>query len=345
MKKEKQDILIIIIAVLLIIIALLWFFLWKNYNKALNNNDDKITTDNTSVWQLNNIKIKIINDKRCSECDLAKLISDIKSVPALTNVEIEKKDFSDKWVKEYLTKNNIKVLPAMIFNKNQIDSGIDKYLMKISSGEYSLQIWANFNPFVKRSDRWLPILDLEKLKEVKENVFIKWNENASVTWIEYSELECPYCSKLHDDWTDKDLIKKYGEDLNIIFQHFPLEFHENALPWAKILECLWEQKWSESFYALIKESFLEKKSGQDFLIGEAVKLWANKEKLKECSDSDKYEDKITKQQEVWKNIFWITGTPWNIIISNKTWEYIIISWAHPTNIFEGAIDELLWVDE
>jgi protein-disulfide isomerase len=51
-----------------------------------------------------------------------------------------------------------------------------------------------------------------------------------VTWLEYSDLECPYCAKLHNAGTPEDLAEKYGNKLNQVFNHFPLQFHNNALP-------------------------------------------------------------------------------------------------------------------
>ena len=333
-QKESNNVLVSIVIVLLVIIAILWFFLGKNYNGATNNNNGSTATSK-------NIKITVIDDKRCSECETDQIISQLKLIPALATIEVESKDFSDKWVKEYLEENKITLLPAILFNWNQIDSNINSYLTQIPSWEYSLQIWASFNAFLKRSDKGFTLLDTEQLKEIKENSYIKWNTDAEITWIEYSDLECPYCAKLHNAGTPEDLIEKYGDKLNIVFNNFPLQFHNNALPWAQIAECLWETNWGEAFYELIETSFAEENSKKSFLIDEAVKLWANEDTLKECLNADKYEDKVTKQMETGAKLFWITGTPGNILINNATGEYEVISWAYPTSAFETIIDKLL----
>jgi len=72
------------------------------------------------------------------------------------------------------------------------------------------------------------MLSLEKIQEVKAESYINGNKDAKITWLEYSDLECPYCAKLHNSGTPEELIEKYGDDLNIIFNHFPLSFHKNA---------------------------------------------------------------------------------------------------------------------
>jgi len=332
-QKEQNNVLVTIVIILLVIIAVLWFFLGKNYNNTTNNSNTPTAAKN--------IKIKVIDDKRCSECQTDQILSQLKLIPSLSAIEVETKDFSDEGIEEYLKENNINTLPAIIFNANNIDSNINTYLTEIPSKEYSLQIWASFNPFIERSDRWFTILDKEKLAEIKESSYVKWNADAEITWLEYSDLECPYCAKLHNAGTPEDLTEKYGNKLNIVFNHFPLQFHNNALPWAQIAECLWETHWSDAFYKLIERSFAEENSKKSFLIDEAVKLWADEDTIKECLKSDKYEDKVTKQMETGASLFWITGTPGNILINNTTGEYEVISWAYPTSAFEAIIDKLL----
>jgi len=50
---------------------------------------------------------------------------------------------------------------------------------------------------------------------------------APVTIVEWSDFECPYCSKVGP--TIKDVLKEYGDDVRFIFKHNPLSFHKKAL--------------------------------------------------------------------------------------------------------------------
>jgi protein-disulfide isomerase len=72
------------------------------------------------------------------------------------------------------------------------------------------------------------MLENDKLQAVKDSSYIKGNKDAKITWIEYSDLECPYCAKLHNAGTVEALTEKYGDKLNIMYNHFPLDFHKNA---------------------------------------------------------------------------------------------------------------------
>ncbi len=51
-------------------------------------------------------------------------------------------------------------------------------------------------------------------------------ENAKVTVVEFSDFQCPYCSRAA---TAVDQIKaKYGDKVRFVFRQFPLPMHENA---------------------------------------------------------------------------------------------------------------------
>src|SRR3954451_12033525 len=51
-----------------------------------------------------------------------------------------------------------------------------------------------------------------------------------VTLIEFSDFECPFCSRMTD--TVHRLLKEFPNDLAVAFKHFPLPMHPNALPAA-----------------------------------------------------------------------------------------------------------------
>jgi len=216
-------------------------------NKDISNN--KTFEENTDKN-----KFVLISDKRDST-PVGDIIKWLKEINWIKELQLEQYDFSDEWVKEYLEKNNIEKLPAIIFSNNKIDENINKFLTKINDNSYSLNIWAKFNPFMKLSSKWLPIIDKKIIEEIKEKSYIKWNKDAKITWLEYSDLECPFCQKLHNSDVEDSLKEKYWDDLNIIYNHFPLGFHKKAIPWANILECVWELGWNEAFYHILEYAY------------------------------------------------------------------------------------------
>jgi len=63
--------------------------------------------------------------------------------------------------------------------------------------------------------------------------------NAPVTIVEYSDFECPYCSKTHK--TLKEVTRRYPEKIRLIFRHFPLRQHPNAKKAAEMAYCAQKQ--------------------------------------------------------------------------------------------------------
>jgi protein-disulfide isomerase len=59
--------------------------------------------------------------------------------------------------------------------------------------------------------------------------------SASVTVVEFADLECPACRQFNG--RVEDLKKKMGADLAIVFVHYPLRQHRFARKAARALEC------------------------------------------------------------------------------------------------------------
>ena len=217
--------------------------------------DEVQKSDKTFENNTNEDTLILISDKRDINTPIDQILSGLKQIETINLMTTVEYDFSDNGVEEYLKENNINTLPAIIFAKKDIDEWINEFLVNLDETSYSLNIWATFNPFAKLSAKWLKIINTDVLNQIKNSSYIDWNKDAKITWLEYSDLECPYCAKLHNSDVESTLKAKYGDELNIIFNHFPLWFHKKAIPWANILECVWEQGWDEAFYKILKYAF------------------------------------------------------------------------------------------
>ncbi len=64
--------------------------------------------------------------------------------------------------------------------------------------------------------------------------------HAPVTVVEYADLECPTCARMHQ-FLESDLLPKYKDKVRIVFKEFPLvAIHEWALAGALANECAYE---------------------------------------------------------------------------------------------------------
>lgn len=152
----------VIIIVLLIIISVLAFFVWKNYNvifwgkNKIENNNTNTTSTNTSWTVASDVTVKVIWDKRCPECPTKQISDQLKKLPFLAWAKFEEVDFSDEWIKDFVKANNIKALPAFLLNtKNVSDSQFAWYLQETPAWLYSLNVWAEFDPFGEVCDNWV----------------------------------------------------------------------------------------------------------------------------------------------------------------------------------------------
>lgn len=335
MKQNTINIILSFVAIinLLLVSLLFWMVTGSNDNRinVVSGNKDvsSVINDETPL------NITVYDDKRCVECDTNSVVSQIES--DLPNANINVVDFSDEWVEEDLKNKGIKFLPYVVFDKWNVNSDIDKYLEKLPDNTYWLFIWGKFPSFP---------LDLEKVKtEIYSNSTFKGPESAKITWIEYSDLECPFCAQFSNSGITDILLDRYPNDLNKTMNHFPLNFHANALPAAQALEYVSEKEWSDSFYNIISKSF-EKYNNNNFdmegfydIIVSETNL--SKEEVKKAVNSNQYAEKVNKQMSLWREMFEITWTPWNVIINNETGEYRIISGAVPTATLDLIIQDLL----
>lgn len=81
------------------------------------------------------------------------------------------------------------------------------------------------------------------------------SENAPLTIVEFSDFECPYCKRFHDE-TFPALKREFIDTglVRFIHKHLPLPFHENALAAAKAAYCSQEQdKYWNTYHALFNQ--------------------------------------------------------------------------------------------
>ena len=76
-------------------------------------------------------------------------------------------------------------------------------------------------------------------RELKKEDFLIGKGDKKVVLLEYSDLECPFCKKLHLE-TMQQVYKNYGEKVDIAFRHFPLPFHKKAKTEAVATLCALE---------------------------------------------------------------------------------------------------------
>lgn len=158
------------------------------------------------------------------------------------------------------------------------------------------------------------------------------NKDAPVTIVEFSDFQCPYCSKAA--LTVDELKKKYGKKLNVVFKQYPLPFHSQAKIAANAALCAAEQK-PELFWKMHDKLFGDQaKLNRNDLDETARKLGVKDGDFKKCMDAKKYFAQIDKDIDQGKELG-VKSTP-TFFVNGK-----LVSGAQPVEVFSEIIDEEL----
>ena len=167
---------------------------------------------------------------------------------------------------------------------------------------------------------------------------IRGDADAVITIIEYSDFECPFCSR-HAPTVDQ-LVEDYDGKVNLVFRHFPLGFHANAQKSSEATECAADQDGNDAFWAYHDLLFTEGVGGMDTLTGYAEELDLDVAEFTDCLESDKFAQKV-KDDMASGSKGGVKGTPGNIIYNNDTEESNLVSGAQPLANFKSIIDGML----
>ncbi len=178
---------------------------------------------------------------------------------------------------------------------------------------------------------------VSKIPKVSNDDHIKGNRDAKVFLIEYSDLECPFCSRFHP--TAQQVVDEYGGDVAWVYRHFPLDqIHPRARPAAQASECVAEVGGEDAFWAFIDEIFSDQTKLSD-LSQIASNVGVSGGSYDSCVDGEKYKDKVESQYQEGLNAG-VTGTPGNFIVNDKG-EAWLVPGALPFESLKTTIDEAL----
>ena len=174
-----------------------------------------------------------------------------------------------------------------------------------------------------------------------KTAYIRGNPKAKVMILEFSDYQCPYCSRIQG--TVNVLINKYEKQIAFGYRHFPLGFHTEADEAAMAVECAREQnkfeEMHEILYANQKAQFPEDLKNYSQKIG--IK---NSKKFDQCLQSERYRGLVNQDMEDGASLG-ISGTPGFFIgrynSKERKIEGELLSGAQPLEAFEKLIAKYL----
>ncbi len=171
------------------------------------------------------------------------------------------------------------------------------------------------------------------LAEIRSDESFRGEKDAPITLIEYSDFECPFCSRGYN--TVMELMEKYKGKIRFAYKHLPLSFHPQAMPAAQYYEAIRlqspEKAWQ--FHDAIYKNQRALQNGEKFLKEEAKKLKVDMAKLAKDVTSEAVQKRIAGDvAEAGKYGF--QGTPGFLLNG------IPVKGAYPTQHFDDLISEL-----
>jgi len=187
---------------------------------------------------------------------------------------------------------------------------------------------------------------------VTESDHIQGTKTPSITIIEYSDLECPFCKNF--DTTMNKVIQNYGDRVDWVYRHFPLDcvddksdsctpLHPKARNEAIASECAFDQGGNDMFWQYITNVFSITPSNNrldpEQLNYVAKSLNLNMDDFAKCMKSDKYAKAVSEDAKAGLKSS-VRGTP-NSIIVDKSGNTYTVSGAYPYEVMSGVLDTLL----
>ena len=179
------------------------------------------------------------------------------------------------------------------------------------------------------------------VRPVDDTDWVYGNAEAEITIVEYSDTECPFCSRLHP--TLKQVVDGSEGKVNWVYRHFPLvQLHPISPTVAHAAECVGELGGNDAFWSFTDRVYGESgaNGGTDLskLVDYAGEFGVEADSYNQCMEESRHQAKVEGD---FRNAVESggTGTPYSILIKGDT--NIPIEGALPLDRWKTAIDALL----
>ena len=157
-------------------------------------------------------------------------------------------------------------------------------------------------------------------------------EDAPIVIVEFSDFQCPYCTKWHNE-TYKLLLEAYPDQIKLVYRNFPLtSIHPDALLSAEAAMCAGDQEQYWDYH----EALFESKYGLGI---DALKLYAEElgldtDAFNSCLDGHDYQEFVRADMNFAAELG-VSSTPTFFING------LAVVGAQPIQVFQQIVDSEL----
>lgn len=184
----------------------------------------------------------------------------------------------------------------------------------------------------------------DSIPAVSEADHILGNPNAPIVLVEYSDFDCPFCKKYHEE-TIQPLMDEYGSTgkVALVYRHFPLQqLHPNAPKLAEASECVAALGGNDAFWKFSDMIFngreINAQTDMTKLTSYATSVGVDATEFNTCLDEGRYADKVAADQAGGLNAG-VQGTPHTFVLVGD--QQGSISGAQPYAMVKQLIDNLI----
>lgn len=186
---------------------------------------------------------------------------------------------------------------------------------------------------------------------IEANDPVLGNPDASISIIEFSDFECPFCERAYSDALAQFKQSSYFTDgqVNLVYKQFPLNsIHPYAQKAAEASLCADEQGafWEYHNSLFDNQAVLTSTLQSSGVTGvvESLKSMASQlgldtSQFDSCLDNGKYASEVNKESAQAQSAGG-TGTPFFVILNKDKGDATAISGAYPWSQFESAIQSI-----
>jgi protein-disulfide isomerase len=184
----------------------------------------------------------------------------------------------------------------------------------------------------------------EAIRPIDATDHVRGNPNAQIVFVEYSDFDCPFCKRFHEDTMAK-LMSEYGSDGRVawVYRHFPLEqLHPNATKIAEASECVAELAGNDAFWKFSDLVFGEREinaqTDMTKLADYAAQAGAEKAAFTTCLNEGRHADKVAADLADGMAAG-VKGTPHTFVIVGG--QQGVINGAQPYETVKKLTDNLI----
>lgn len=177
---------------------------------------------------------------------------------------------------------------------------------------------------------------------LREDDYVRGARTADVLIIEYSDSDCPFCSRFHP--TMEQIVEESKGTVAWVYRHFPLTtLHPNAYTEALALECVGEIAGNDAFQnyldTIVNVTLNPDPKSNQALFGYAKDEGVSEAAFTACINGENATKRIDASINEAQSIG-AQGTPFSIAVNQKTGKQVLIPGAYPIEEVRAIIDSI-----